>query len=464
MNHAVLDQEPLQALRRRVRWELETLHYPARPWVRPWPGGHQVIIIGAGQTGLAVAFALKRLMVEDVVILDALPEDRSAVWTGFARMRTLRTPKHVLGPELGVPSLSARAWFEARFGEAAWASLARIPREAWQDYLDWLRDTLALPVRHGCAVTSIRPESEGFTVRAGETVWRARHVVLATGMDGMGAWRAPAAIEPLPRHLWAHSAEGIDFTALRGRRVAVIGAGAGAFDNAGMALEAGAARVDMLVRRPALPRSNPNRWMEFSGFLDHFSDLPDATRWRIIRHVIARNQPPPQDSFSRCAAHANFHLHLGAPVLAARPGLLETPAGPVETDFIIAATGISIDPMARPELAAIAPHIARWRDRYTPPAAEADESLGAYPYLDGNFALTGDAPWLSRIHTAGLAAFPSTGSTGGISFLGSTARRIAGGIAKSIFLHHADAHEVDLRAYDEPELTDLRLASQGERR
>jgi len=461
MNHVALDLEPMQALRRRVRWELETLGYPARPWVKRIPGVQQVVIIGAGQTGLAIGFALRRAMVEDVVILDALPEGASAVWTGFARMATLRTPRHVLGPELGMPSLSARAWYEARFGAAAWEGLARIPRKHWQDYLDWLRDTLGLAVEHDARVGSITPAEDLFEVRAGGRALRTRHVVLATGMDGLGAWRAPPVIAALPRHLWAHSAEAIDFAALRGRRVAVIGAGASAFDNAGMALEAGAARVDMLVRRPALPRSNPNRWMEFAGFLDHFADLPDATRWRMIRHIIGRNQPPPQDSFARCAAHPNFHLHTGAPVLAAREGLLETPAGPVATDFTIAATGIAIDPLARPELAAIAPHIALWRDRYTPPADQADAAMAGFPYLDGSFAFTGDPPRLSRIRTSGFGALVSHGSSGGISTLGATARRICAGITREIFLHQAAAHEADLQAYDEPELTDLRLASEG---
>ena len=167
MNQITSIADPMQTLRQRVRWELETLGYPSRPWVRRIPGVHQVAIIGAGQTGIAVAFALKRAMVDDVVLLDALPAGGSAVWTGFARMRTLRTPKHVLGPELGVPSLSARAWYETRFGEAAWAAMDRIPRDLWQTYLDWLRDTLALPVRPDARVEAIIPGDAYFTLRTG---------------------------------------------------------------------------------------------------------------------------------------------------------------------------------------------------------------------------------------------------------------------------------------------------------
>ena len=466
MNAMSQSTPAMAALEARARWELQTLDYPARDWVRPPAGGVSVLVVGAGQAGLAIAFALRWARV-DVQVIDALPEGASAVWTGFGRMRTLRTPKHVLGPELGVPGLSPRAWYTARFGAEAWDAMAKIPREDWQEYLDWLRRVLALPVTRDARITAITPQADGlFTVAdAGGREWRARHVVLATGMDGVGAWRAPAVFAALPRACWAHTAEAIDFTTLRGRRVVVVGAGASAFDNAACALEAGAARVEMLVRRPQMPRANPNRWMEFHGYLDHFADLPDATRWRLVHHLFAVNQPPPQESFSRCAGNPAFSLQTGTPVLSARMEgaavRLETPVGAVQADFVILGTGLSIDPASRPELAAVAPHIALWRDRYMPPPGLENPAMGGFPYLDGSFAFTGAAPWLSRLRTVGFAAMVSTGSSGGISTLGATVRRIAPAITREIFLHQAADHEAELHAYAEPELTDLSLASEG---
>lgn len=455
----------LAALETRARWELETLDYPRRPWVKPLPGDAcPVLIIGAGQAGLAIGFALAQARVP-VLLLEALPPGGSAVWKGFARMATLRTPKHVLGPELGVPALSARAWYTARFGAPAWDALTKIPRTDWQDYLDWLAAMLALPTEHDTRVTAITPEADGlFTVAAGPRSWRARHVVLATGMDGLGAWSPPPFVAALPRTRWAHTAEPIDFAALHGRRVVVVGAGASAFDNATCALEAGAARVEMLVRRAELPRANPNRWMEFCGYLEHFPDLPDATRWRWMHHLFAVNQPPPQESFSRCSRHPGFFLRTGRAVqgaaMAGEAVRLETPAGPLETDFVILGTGLTVDPAARPELAAVAPHFACWRDRYTPPPGLESRLLGGFPYLDGSFAFTGAAPWLARLRTVGFAAMVSSGSSGGISTLGATVRRIVPAITRDLFLHQAPAHERDLLAYAEPELTDLSLASE----
>jgi hypothetical protein len=101
--------------------------------------------------------------------------------------------------------------------------------------------------------------------------------VLATGIEGCGQWAIPTAIaEALPRTCYAHTADPIDFDGLAGKAVAVVGAGASAFDNAAMAIEAGAASVELFVRRKRLPTVNPNRWMEFAGFLRHFGDLDDS--------------------------------------------------------------------------------------------------------------------------------------------------------------------------------------------
>ncbi len=467
----------LAALADRVAWEIQTLAYPARDWVRPRGDGvRDVVVVGGGQCGLALSFALRRARVTDVAMLEA--GTPAGIWLRFARMHTLRTPKHVTGPELGVPSLSVRAWFEARYGEQAWVALTKIPRGVWQAYLDWLQGVLALPAEAGWRVDGVTPEADDLlavTAERGDGTrarWLARHVVLATGVDGAGAWQVPAMVAAaLASDRYAHTAQAIDFARLARRRVVVLGAGASAFDNAAMALEHGAARVDLLARRVALPAVNPYRWMEFHGFLNHFCDLPDALKWRFMRTIFAMNQPPPQETFSRCGVHAGFHLHLGAPVRALRMEgdaiVLETPRGAVTADFLIVGTGLVVEPSLRPELAAAAPHLARWRDRYAPPAGEEDAVLGAFPYLTGDFAFTervaGTAPWLARLRSSSFAAMASTASSGGISTLRPTVERIARGITRDLFLDQAEADHAALAAYDERELVDLALASEGTR-
>ncbi len=470
----------LAALEARAAWELEVLAYPAKPWVRPVTRAaghvHDVVVVGAGQHGIATAFALRRAAIADVVVLEEASPGEAGIWRRFARMRTLRTPKHVTGPELGFPSLSVRAWFEARHGEAGWAALGKLPREDWHDYLLWLEAQLGLGVRHGWRVTGIAPlDAQVIALQAEQEDGArrrilARHVVLATGMDGTGAWTAPEAItRALPREAWAHTTEAIDFARLSGRRVVVVGAGASAFDNAAMALEAGAARVEMLVRRAELPRVNPNRWMERTGFLNHFADLPDAQKWRFMRDLFARSQSPPQESWDRCAAHPGFAVHAGAPVEAVAMQdaaiAIATPRGRFDADFLILGTGLVVDLARRPELAAVAAEAALWRDRFAPPPGDEDAVLGGFPYLTPGLAFTervpGRAPWLSRLRCCGFGAMVSVASSAGISMLRPTVERMAGDIVRDVFLEQAEDDLASLRAYDERELVSTRLASDG---
>ena len=79
-------------------------------WVPDRPGiDHNVTIVGGGQTGCALAFALRRAGIGKVTILEAAPDERSAgLWLNVARMNLLRTPKTLPGPELGIPALSSR--------------------------------------------------------------------------------------------------------------------------------------------------------------------------------------------------------------------------------------------------------------------------------------------------------------------------------------------------------------------
>ena len=99
----------------RVRQELELLDYPRRPWMprraasRDVVDALDVLIVGAGQGGLAAAFGLARERVSNVLVVDDNPLDRAGPWLNFARMRTLRTPKYLTGPDLGVPSLDRKS-------------------------------------------------------------------------------------------------------------------------------------------------------------------------------------------------------------------------------------------------------------------------------------------------------------------------------------------------------------------
>ena len=113
----------LAALEARVRQDLQWLALPGKSWtpatVRDGVPVIDVAIIGGGQAGMAASVALSHLGIPNV-IYDQSPKDFEGPWATTARMETLRSPKELTGPALGLPALTFRAWFEAQFGLAAW--------------------------------------------------------------------------------------------------------------------------------------------------------------------------------------------------------------------------------------------------------------------------------------------------------------------------------------------------------
>jgi len=459
----------LEALNARVADDLTYLDYPRdKAWTLPRSVDGlpvlDVLIVGGGQTGLSTAFALRRERIGSVLILDRNPEGYEGPWRTYARMHDLRTPKNVTGPDLGIPSLTPRAWFEARYGAARWEAIDSISREDWAAYLCWLRAVLALDVRNRCAVEQIVPAGQYLRVNCqsgGSThSMLARKVVLATGFAGSGVLNVPEVVRSgLPARKFAHSAQPIDFNALRGRRVAVIGAGAAAFESAAVALETGAARVELFVRRPQVPRVNAFHWTDFAGVMGHFAELPDLYRWRFSKRLLEAGHPPPAGSLQRCVPFSNFGVRAGEPWLEVedRPEgfRVRTPKGWSGFDFVICGTGNAPDARKFPPLAAFADQIATWADRFTPPAGEESPHLAAYPYLGPAFEFIektpGAAPLLRHIHSPNYCAQVSMGNSAGAPGLRFSIPRLVSGLVRDLFVDDADAYYRQFLEFKAPE-------------
>ena len=286
-------------------------------------------------------------------------ENRAGVWRNAARMNVLRTPKTLPGPELGIPALGFQAWYEARNGGAAYDAFARIPREAWAEYLAWYRRFLGIAVRYRTRLARIEPAARRRHFRLhldGEGGASSRDRAQGDPRQRRGRqWRAlyPArASETLPRALYAHTADPIDFAALRGKRVAVIGGAASAFDAAGVALEEGAASVHLFARRPSLAAMPISRVKGYPGAYDNYGDLPDDVRWHQAIRFRRAGSTAPADAIERVMRFANFRLHLAAPWerAAAEDGMIAARAAGEDCrfDFAIAGTGYFVDPQVAP--------------------------------------------------------------------------------------------------------------------
>lgn len=464
------EPEGLVALAARVRRDLALIAYPEGEWVpaRTTTRGERVLdvlVVGAGQGGQAIAFGLQRERVTNVLAIDRAARGAEGPWRSYARMQTLRSWKTVTGPDLDVPSLTFQSWFEAQHGTEAFARLNKIAKGDWQDYLLWTRDVLELPVRNSVELVRLAPDPEGYlraTVReaGGESDLVARKVVLAMGIEASGRWWMPEHLAALPARFRAHTADDIDFGRLAGRRVAVLGAGASAFDNAATALEHGAAEVRLFCRRAELQRVQPYKAISYPGFLRHFGTLDDATRWRFMRHLLTIREALPRETWDRCTRHPRFHLHTGSPWEAVEPRggavAIRTPRGEFAADFLILGTGFDMDIGLRPELAGFADRIATWGDRYTPPAGEAESRLARYPYLGPGQQFvektSGAAPFLRNIHLFDFGATLSFGPSGAsINAMKFAAPRVVQALVRDLFAADAEAHYRRMVEYQVPE-------------
>lgn len=444
-------------------------------WVPEQAGiDHTVTIVGGGQTGCAIAFALRRAGIGRVTIIDAAADEAGAgIWLNAARMNLLRTPKTLPGPELGIPALSFQGWYEARHGEQTYAAIDRIPRIDWAEYLRWYRHFLSIPIRYRTRLCRIEPADGHFRLHLEiddrPRVETTRKVVLATGFTGYGgAYVPPVLADSLPHTLYAHTEDAIDFAALRGKVVAVIGAAASAFDAAGVALEAGAAAVHLFARRPVIAAVPISRSRGYPGAYDNYHALLDATRWEQAMRYRRFGSTPTTDAIERAVAFANFHLHLASSWDSARvedDGIVARVNGAEFCcDCVVAGTGYHADLAGRPELAAFAEHVLLWRDRFVPPAEMADAWLGAHPYLGAGHEylekVPGAAPFLRDIHVQNPAGFVSFGvPTGDVPSMKRDIPAIVARISRDLFFADFEHHARRMTADVPPDFTEAAYAS-----
>jgi cation diffusion facilitator CzcD-associated flavoprotein CzcO len=447
-----------------VAAQLEAQSQRARRWlsadpadfVRPRQAAdHNVVIIGGGQSGLAIAYGLKRAGVGRVEVIDQANPGQAGIWRRIARMHQLRTPKTMPGPEQENPMLSVRGWFETLNGADAWDALDRIPRLAWAEYLDWYQQVTATTVRYRTRLLEIEPqgdllrlhlETEG--VRREQTT---RKLVLANGYAGAGGANLPGFIRSLPSEFWSHTSQEIDFAPMAGRSVAVIGAGSSAFDAAGVALEAGAAEVHMFNRRPYVDypggsRTDGPRDSGHANVLGMTYELPDTIRWKNFVSRDRRVASVPPDSIQRAVLHDNFKLHLEASlsdVAVSGNQIAASARGQsFRFDHLIAGTGYRIDLTAAPELNGIHDSIALWRDRYEPERGWDNDAAALFPYLGAGmeFLPRGrrGAEHLRNIHCFNLAGQLSFGiPVGDIPSTADQPRLIAA-IARDLYRQSVD--------------------------
>jgi FAD-dependent urate hydroxylase len=460
-----------------VRREINISRYAPPAWVLPHNGPDQksaldVLIVGGGQAGLALAHGLQQDHIERILVIDENPRGREGPWGTFARMPTLRTHKENGGIELGVPSLSFRAWYEAQHGYGAFEQLYKVGTADWLSYLGWFRNVLAISMRNEARLVRFGPVDDGrellfadVATEGGLERLYARTIALASGIVGNGSKLEPDSIAgALPRSCWAHTHDAIDFEALSGKVVAVLGGGASAYDNAIRAADSGAA-VHIHHRQLRLHPISPFTWGEFNGFLAHYPDLTPLEKWRFTRQIAALKAGPPKATLARARELPNLAIHAGQPwqsveMESDRRVCVRASDGAIEADFLILGTGYRVDLAACPELREHLSHIALWEHRFHAPAGEEDPALSCAPWLGPNFEFIerepGTAPWLSRVYNFARGAQLSMGAMPiGLSGLKFGVMRLVDGIRRRLFVDDRESYFAGLAIWQQSDLSRL---------
>jgi cation diffusion facilitator CzcD-associated flavoprotein CzcO len=411
--------------------------------------------------GLAVAFALKRMGINNLIIFDRNPSGYEGSWATYARMPILRSTKELVGPALDVPNLTFRAWYEAQWGAAKWLSLGKIPTSQWMDYLRWFRKVLDIPVENNRNLLAIVPESNLLALQIDDEVITAGKVILATGRGGFGGSVIPSFVHSLPVKAYAHTNSHIDFESLQDKRVAVIGGGASGFDAAAVALETGASQVDMLLRRPHLPYINKAASLTYSGFSEGYYHLGDVDRWNMMLLCQGQGAPPPVEALDRLKSKNNFAVklnrHIDKVEWKDNRLYIKTNKEIGEYDFLILATGFAIDVSRQKELNAIKDKILLWKDRPSIKHLQGMVNFYHSPYLGPHFQFLekqhGTAPYLKDIYCFNYATTLSHGLlSGDIPGIGIGALRLARGITSDFFTQHVGLYRAHLKDYKVSEL------------
>lgn len=166
-----------------------------------------VIVIGAGASGLAVAYALKRRGIT-VQVLDKAAQVAEP-WRRRHPQLRLNTHRRLSGLD-GLPVPRAAGPFPAR--------------DAVVRYLEDYAKYVGVPLRLGVAVQRVEPGPAGWRVETANGVLRADHVVISTGRD-----RVPHVPRWPGRDAFTgeilHAADFGDVSRYRCRRILVVGAG-----------------------------------------------------------------------------------------------------------------------------------------------------------------------------------------------------------------------------------------------
>jgi cation diffusion facilitator CzcD-associated flavoprotein CzcO len=306
---------------------------------------HTLAIVGAGPYGLAAAARATQRGVD--YILFGKPME---FWErNMPRGMLLRSSAEWhLDP-------AETSTFEAFLGERGFdrADADPIPLELYVEYGRWFRERIGLHPDPSF-VACVERVDEGFelTLEDGRVVG-ARNVLAAPGFRPFRNIPDDL-VAGLPPHRYAHTCDLGDLSALRGKRILIVGGRQSAFETAALARECGAATVHV-VHRHDTPRFEASDWSWVDEMMraaeetpGWFRSLPAEERQAIHDRFWAEGRLKLEPWLGPRISHDDVRLHPRASVTewseSAQGDLLVAldTAETLAVDFVVLATGYRV--------------------------------------------------------------------------------------------------------------------------
>ncbi len=232
---------------------------------------HEVVIVGSGFSGIGAAVALRKLGIEDFVLLER-EKDFGGTWVQH------RYP----GLEIDMPFFVYSYPFEPRWN---WSQLYPTGDEL-SDYTRFCADQYDVTRRIRCSTSVSKAEYDEAnnvwrtTLASGETLV-SRYLVNATGLLVTPRMPDIEGIEDFEGKI-IHTARWDHDYDLTNKRVAVIGTGATSIQLV-PAIADRVARIDLYQRTPIwlMPKPNPKLSPGFQGLLRRVPFLQRLMRWAM---------------------------------------------------------------------------------------------------------------------------------------------------------------------------------------
>jgi FAD-dependent urate hydroxylase len=205
----------------------------------------EVVVIGAGPFGLSISTHLRARGIDHLIVGRSMDTWRSHMPAGMY----LKSEPY--GSDMSCPQsgydLDGYCRSERIDGVGRGNPLSL---ERFLDYCDWYIKQL-VPDVSDVTATEVKAVDGGFQVAfADAEPVAARSVVIATGV--LPYRYIPTELSALPPELLSHTSDYDQFDSLRGRRVAIVGAGSSALETAALLHEAGG-EPHLIVRCPDSP-------------------------------------------------------------------------------------------------------------------------------------------------------------------------------------------------------------------